>query len=133
MRQPAYIFVYGTLRRDAGHRAHGYIERFFVWVGKGSVKGKLFDAIEYPAGVPTNEECRIVGELYKLKEAEDFDRAMRVLDEYEGCYDGPSLFRRAMADVMMNDGIVKAWIYWYNRPVTGMRWIKSGDFLQPDF
>lgn len=133
MVQPAYIFVYGTLRSDAGHKAHGYIDRYFSLVGKGSVKGKLYDAVEYPAGVPSNDVSRISGELYIIKDIGELDRAMHVLDEYEGSYDGPSLFRRELIDVLINDENVKAWIYWYNRPVTGMRWIASGDFLQPDF
>lgn len=133
MIQSTHIFVYGTLRSDAGHKAHEYLGRYFSLVGKGSVQGKLYDAVEYPAGLPTSDESRIVGELYVIKDIAELEKAMHVLDEYEGPYDGPSLFRRELADVMMNDGEVKAWIYWYNRPVSGMRWIKSGDFLQPDF
>ena len=133
MVQSTHIFVYGTLRSDARHKAHGYIERYFSLVGKAAVRGKLYDAVEYPAGVPTNDESSIVGELYVIKNIEEFEKAMHVLDEYEGSYDGPSLFRRELIEVLVNEEKVKAWIYWYNRPVTGMRWIASGDFLQPDF
>lgn len=137
MPQPIHhIFVYGTLRSDYHHKAHQYIARFFSLVGKAFVQGKLYDAIEYPAGVPTTENSQITGELYEIKNAEEFERAMQVLDEYEGSYDAPgepALFRRELVNVQYNDEEVKAWIYWYNRPVEGKKWIASGDILQSDF
>ena len=128
-----YIFVYGTLRSDYHHKAHSYMARFFSLKGKASVQGKLYDAIEYPAGVPTTEDQRITGELYVIKNAAEMDKAMQVLDEYEGSYDGPALFRRELVDVQLENEVVKAWIYWYNRPVEGKKWIASGDILNSDF
>jgi gamma-glutamylcyclotransferase (GGCT)/AIG2-like uncharacterized protein YtfP len=131
-----YLFVYGTLRSDFRHKAHGYVARYFSLKGKASVQGKLYDAIEYPAGVPATGNNQVTGELYEIKNAEEFDQAMRVLDEYEGSYDAPgepALFRRELVSVQYKDDEVKAWIYWYNRPVEGMKWIASGDILQSDF
>jgi gamma-glutamylcyclotransferase (GGCT)/AIG2-like uncharacterized protein YtfP len=137
MLQPIHhIFVYGTLRSDYHHNAHEYIARFFTLAGKGRVRGKLYDAIEYPAGVPTEENYQITGELYEIKNAVEFDKAMQTLDEYEGSYDQPgepALFRRELIDVHLDNEIVKAWIYWYNRPVAGKKWIASGDILKSDF
>jgi len=131
-----HIFVYGTLRSDFQHKAHGYVARYFSLMGKAFVPGKLYDAIEYPAGVPTEENHLITGELYDIKNAGEFEQAMQVLDEYEGSYDAPgepALFRRELVNVRFNEEEVPAWIYWYNRPVAGKKWITSGDILKSDF
>lgn len=131
-----HIFVYGTLRSDFRHKAHGYVARFFSLMGRAFVQGKLYDAIEYPAGVPTAENHLIIGELYEIKNAAELDQAMQVLDEYEGSYDAPgepALFRRELVNVQYNGEAMKAWIYWYNRPVEGKKWIASGDILKSDF
>lgn len=129
------LFVYGTLRSDAGHEAHSYIERYFSLTGKGKVRGKLYDAVEVPAGVPADGEFFITGELYELKNAGEFAEAMHMLDEYECSYDRPgepTLFRRELVNVLNNDTEITAWIYWYNRPVTGLKSISSGDILKTD-
>ena len=131
-----HIFVYGTLRSDFRHKAHGYVAQYFSLKGRAFVQGKLYDAIEYPAGVPTAENHLITGELYEIKDPAEFDKAIRVLDEYEGSYDAPgepALFRRELVNVQYNRSAVKAWIYWYNRPVEGKKWIASGDILKSDF
>ncbi len=129
------LFVYGTLRSDLRHKAHEYIARYFSLVGKAKVRGRLYDGIEYPHGVPDAGDHFITGELYEIKNAGEFEQAMQVLDEYECSYDPPdepTLFRRELADIFYNDGIVKAWIYWYNRPVAGKKLIPSGDLLKKD-
>lgn len=129
------LFVYGTLRSDVGHKAHGFIARYFSLMGKAKVRGKLYDCIEFPAGLPDDGEHFITGELYEIKDAAEFSEALRVLDEYEGSYDDPNeptLFRRAQVNVLYNDENVQALIYWYNRPVTGLKWISSGDILKSD-
>jgi gamma-glutamylcyclotransferase (GGCT)/AIG2-like uncharacterized protein YtfP len=130
------LFVYGTLRSDGGHGAHSYIARYFSLMGKATVRGKLYDCVEYPAGLPSNEDHFITGELYQLKNAGEFAEAMHMLDEYEGSYDQPgqpTLFKRELANVLYNDDAITAWIYWYNRPVSGLQWIRSGDILKTDF
>ena len=129
------LFVYGTLRSDCGHPAHNYIARYFTLSGKARVQGKLYDCIEYPGAVPDAGDFYINGELYAIRHEEEFWQAMRVLDDYEGSYDKPghpALFRREKVPVFYKDEKVIAWIYWYNRPVTGLSWIKSGDILKTD-
>ena len=131
-----HIFVYGTLRSDVRHKAHGYVARYFKLIGKAFVQGKLYDAIEYPAGVPSAEDHLITGELYDIKDAAEFEEAIMVLDEYEGSYDAPgepALFRRELVIVRYDDEAIHAWIYGYNRPVEGKKWIASGDILKSDF
>ncbi len=129
------LFVYGTLRSDYRHPAHIYIARYFTLTGKARVRGKLYDCIEYPGAVPDEGDFYISGELYDIRNKEEFLQAMRVLDEYEGSYDKPgqpALFRREKVPVFFKDEKLMAWIYWYNRPVTGLTWIKSGDILKTD-
>lgn len=128
------LFVYGTLRSDVGHTAHEYIAQYFSLMGKAKVRGKLYDCIEFPAALPDTEYF-ISGELYELKNADEFSISMQLLDEYEGSYDKPgevTLFRRELVNVIYNDEEFTAWIYWYNRPVTGLQWIRSGDILKRD-
>ena len=129
------LFVYGTLRSDVGHQAHSYIARYFSLIGKAKVQGKLYDCIEFPAGMPDSGEHFITGELYVLKNAAEFAEAMHMLDEYECSYDEPgkpTLFRREMVNVLYHEEAITAWIYWYNRPITGLQWIRSGDILKTD-
>lgn len=130
------LFVYGTLRSDVRHKAHAYVSQYFYLKGKAFVQGKLYDCIQYPAGIPTEEKVLITGELYEIKDMNEYEAAICVLDEYEGSYDQPgepALFRRELVNVKYNDDEVQAWIYWYNRPVTGKKWIASGDILKSDF
>ena len=39
---------------------------------------------EYPAALPTTEDKFIIGELYKIKNEDEFGWAMGQLDDYEG-------------------------------------------------
>jgi len=45
---PDLIFVYGTLRRAAGHPAHRLVVEHGEFAGNGFVRGRLYDAGEYP-------------------------------------------------------------------------------------
>lgn len=135
MEETHLLFVYGTLRSDYRHPAHKYIARYFSLLGKARVRGKLYDCVQYPGAVPEQGDLFIEGELYEISNKEEIWQAMRVLDEYEGSYDKPgepALFRREQVPVFYNDEKVMAWIYWYNLPVTGLRWISSGDILKTD-
>jgi gamma-glutamylcyclotransferase (GGCT)/AIG2-like uncharacterized protein YtfP len=131
-----HIFVYGTLRSDYHHKAHSYIAKYFTLKGKACVRGKLYDCIEYPAGLPDEENFFIIGELYEIKDASEFSKALQELDDYEGSYDNagePALFRRETVKVLYGADEVQAWIYWFNRPITGYQRIISGDILKKDY
>jgi gamma-glutamylcyclotransferase (GGCT)/AIG2-like uncharacterized protein YtfP len=132
---PEYqLFVYGSLRRGFQHDAYEYIRRYFTYVGEASVKGLLYDMGEYPAAVPANTEATIVGELYRIREIDEFEWAMGQLDDYEGIYpeagEAP-LYRRERATVRLgNDVSTEAWIYWFNGSVEGRPVVASGDVLE---
>lgn len=127
-----YVFVYGSLRSGFHSPAYQYISNYFNLFGEAKVKGKLFDTGEYPAAIPVEEDSFIKGELYLIKNENEFSWAIAQLDDYEGVVvekDEQPLYRREMADVFINDAIVPAWIYWYNGDLSGKPVISSGDIL----
>jgi len=127
------IFVYGSLRSGFHHPAYEYISRYFSLVGNAKVKGSLYDMGEYPAAVSSNGSNFIVGELYAIKQADEFGWAIAQLDDYEGIHTEQgeiALYKRAQTTVYINDTETLAWIYWFNGDVSGGTCIESGDVLQ---
>ena len=87
----------------------------------------------YPAGVPTDEERYIVGELYQIKHRNEFSWAMGQLDDYEGVNaeeEHERLYGRSVTEVIAGDMTLEAWIYWYHGDTSGRPVIESGDMLQ---
>jgi gamma-glutamylcyclotransferase (GGCT)/AIG2-like uncharacterized protein YtfP len=126
-----YLFVYGTLRADSGHAMASVLATLARRVGPGSVAGRLYDLGAYPGLVePLAEGERVRGEVYELADPE---RALVVLDRYEGC--GPEepppwLFvRRPGLVALANGGELTAWVYEYRGLLDTARHIPSGDYL----
>lgn len=127
------LFVYGSLRSGFRSPAYEYISRFFQFIGEAKVKGKLFDMGSYPAGVPSNENEFITGELYHSRSENEFNWAIGQLDDYEAVsveLDEVQLYRREIAEVYINNQVTKAWIYWYNGDISGKPVISSGDLME---
>ena len=126
------LFVYGSLRKEFGHPAYEYLSNYFQLIGPAKVKGLVYDLGEYPAALPTNQDKYIIGEVYRIKNDDEFSYAIAQLDDYEGLYseDGFSLYRRELVDVYLENGVTSAWIYWYNSLVEGYPLVESGDVLQ---
>jgi gamma-glutamylcyclotransferase (GGCT)/AIG2-like uncharacterized protein YtfP len=128
-----HLFVYGSLRSGFQSPVYEYISRFFKFIGLAKVKGKLYDLGTYPAGVSTEEDCFIMGELYQAKNEHEFSWAIGQLDDYEGVdveFDEVQLYRRCATEVFINDATTQAWIYWYNGDIAGKPEITSGDMLE---
>lgn len=128
-----YLFVYGSLRSGFGSPAYEYISRYFDLVGHAKVRGKLFDLGEYAAGVADADNDFIIGELYKIKKENEFSWAIGQLDDYEGMTvetGETPLYRRALADVIIGNDSVPAWVYFYFGDVTGKPRVTSGDILE---
>jgi gamma-glutamylcyclotransferase (GGCT)/AIG2-like uncharacterized protein YtfP len=126
------LFVYGSLRRDFRSPAYEYISRFFSFIGEGKVKGKLYDMGSYPAGIASEGDDYIVGELYRIKNEHEFSWAIGQLDDYEGVSVEPDevqLYRRELTLVYGNGEPIPSWIYWYNGNPSGRPQIESGDML----
>lgn len=127
------LFVYGSLRSGFRSPAYEYISRYFDLVGEAKVKGKLFDLGEYPAAKPTDENKFIIGELYKIRNQNEFAWAIGQLDDYEGVhvgFDETQLYVRDITEVHIDDTITNAWIYWYHGDVNDKPVIESGDVLR---
>jgi gamma-glutamylcyclotransferase (GGCT)/AIG2-like uncharacterized protein YtfP len=127
------LFVYGSLRSGFKSQAYEYISRFFSFAGDARVKGKLFDLGLYPAGVRSNEEIFIKGELYTIKNELEFGWAFAQLDDYEGVSVEPDevqLYKRELVEVFIEEDVTLAWIYWYNGSVEEKPLIECGDLIQ---
>ena len=126
------LFVYGSLRSGFHNTVYKYISRYFILDGLGSVQAKLYDLGEYPGAVPCTEDYFITGELYHIAQHEDFEWAIKHLDDYEGIFVSAGetpLFRREPAHILFQNTTVIAWVYWYNLPVTNQPRIESGDYI----
>jgi gamma-glutamylcyclotransferase (GGCT)/AIG2-like uncharacterized protein YtfP len=133
MDAPRQIFVYGSLRSGFHHPAYEYISRYFVLIGNAKVKGSLYDMGDYPAAVSSDGNTFIVGELYAIKQADEFGWAIAQLDDYEGIHAEQgeiALYKREQTTVYINDTETQAWIYWFNGDVSRGTCIESGDVLQ---
>ena len=127
------LFVYGSLRSGFRSPVYEYISRFFTLVGEAKAKGKLYDLGDYPAAIPVSEDYFILGELYTIKNEQEFSWAMAQLDDYEGLNveaNEERLYQRKITDVFINDLVTPAWVYWYIGDVAGKSVIASGDILE---
>jgi len=127
------LFVYGSLRSGFNHPAYAYIKDNFTLLGDAKVRGLLYDLGEYPAAVPDNGDDFIIGELYVMKEDQDFSWVIAQIDDYEGVYAEPGelpLYRRELASIIINNQTTEAWLYWYNHEILDKPVIASGDVLQ---
>jgi gamma-glutamylcyclotransferase (GGCT)/AIG2-like uncharacterized protein YtfP len=126
-----YLFVYGTLARSVNHPMHRHLVRHAEYAGEGTFNGILYRVAHYPGAVASSDPNDVVhGELYRLRDAEALFAA---LDPYESCGPDdpkPTKYVRVAATVHRPDGAaVEAWIYLYNRGVSGLSRIASGRFM----
>ncbi|MFT4031746.1 MAG: gamma-glutamylcyclotransferase family protein [Siphonobacter sp.] len=124
-----YLFVYGTLRRNA--EMHKVLQHQAEWISEATIGGKLYLIDWYPGLIKgTKQSERVKGEVYRLQNT---DRVLFELDQYEGYYpydEAHSDYLRRLETVELTTGEqVKAWVYLYNLPTLGLPLITSGDFL----
>ena len=127
------LFVYGSLRSGFRSPAYEYISRYFDFIGDAKVNGQLFDLGTYPAAKPGSANKFIVGELYRIRNENEFSWAIGQLDDYEGvsvAFDEMQLYRRDITEVQVDNKVTNAWIYWYIGDVKDKPVIESGDVLQ---
>ena len=125
-----YLFSYGTLLPRHAPPEIAPTVRRFRRVGRGFVRGKLYDLGAYPGAIlsrgggPT-----VVGQVFELP---DDPGVLTRLDDYEG-FDPSrpqgSLFVRKRCLVRLNNGQKLAcWIYTYNRPLGTARPLAGGNY-----
>jgi gamma-glutamylcyclotransferase (GGCT)/AIG2-like uncharacterized protein YtfP len=127
---PKYLFVYGTLRREAPASTHASeLSKLAKYVGSAMLKGKLFLIGSYPGAIDAADVSDVVsGDLYQLRP----NRLIEVLDDYEGCGPGdvrPTEYVRRIRPVEGPTGQVRAYVYLYNWSLVGKRRIRSGDYV----
>jgi predicted DCC family thiol-disulfide oxidoreductase YuxK/gamma-glutamylcyclotransferase (GGCT)/AIG2-like uncharacterized protein YtfP len=126
-----YLFVYGTLRHDAGHRMHDLLAQHAILLGEATFRGRLYSVGSYPGVVSSdNSTDGVKGEVYYLRE---WNLLLSHLDRYEGCgpeFPAPTEYVRQQHEVTLTSGqSLMAWIYIYNCPTDQLPRILSGDFL----
>ena len=126
---PQYLFVYGTLMSASDHPMARMLAAAADRLGEASCAGWLYLVEDYPGLVDAEDSHEVVfGELFRLRDAS----VLSELDAYEGCGPGdpqPTLYVRELRHARLPDGTpVEAWVYRYNRPVSGLRRIVSGRF-----
>jgi len=125
-----FVFFYGTLMAGFDRRRRAGIDDKLRYIGRGSIRGALFDLGIYPAAVAA-PEGHIWGEVYEMSDAA---AVLAALDDIEGYrHDDPdrSLYMRKQVDVVLPDGTrAQAWVYFYNAPLGRAQPITSGDYLE---
>lgn len=124
-----YLFSYGTLLpRLAPPEIRPTVQRLRR-VGKGFVRGQLFDLGEYPGAILSRSGPPIVGQIFELP---DDPEVLNRLDEYEGfdrSHPGASEFVRQRRSVQLEGGRkIFCWVYIYNRAVQAKRAVSGGDY-----
>jgi gamma-glutamylcyclotransferase (GGCT)/AIG2-like uncharacterized protein YtfP len=124
-----YLFSYGTLLPRLAPPEIRPTVRQLRRVGKGFVRGQLFDLGEYPGAILSRTGPPIVGQIFELP---DDPEVLHRLDEYEGFNRADpraSLFVRQRRHVQLEGGSkIFCWVYTYNRPLKEARAVSGGDY-----
>ena len=112
-----YLFSYGTLLPEHAPSEVAETVAQLRRVGKGSVRGVLYDLGEFPGAVlDESSRKKIVGTVFLLP---DGAKILRKLDEYEGFKPRAprrSLFIRKRYPVTLSNGrTLHCWVYLYNK------------------
>ncbi len=130
-RSSNYLFVYGSLRRDAAGRKHPFLKTARC-LGPASLAGFLYDAGRYPGLIPAraSQAPQAQGELYRLPAARERALLAR-LDHYEECtahFPPPREFQRRWLPVNFRRQQVRAWVYVYNHPPQGLTRLQAAHY-----
>ena len=126
-----FLFVYGTLRKPIASDMHPMLAGGCEYYSEGIMQGTLYEVCGYPGAIQSNSpNDKVFGELYQLL---DRDRVLARLDEYEECsgrFPKPHEYiRRQVSIELIGSEAVVAWVYLYNREVSTLQKILSGDYL----
>jgi gamma-glutamylcyclotransferase (GGCT)/AIG2-like uncharacterized protein YtfP len=127
------LFVYGSLRSGFKNPAYAYLTAYFEYSGEAKTKGIFYEKQNVPVAIATIENNFIIGEVYTLKNEEEFSWAFEQLDDYEGLHVMPNeqpLYKREIIAITQNGVEDKVWVYWYNGNTDGLPKIETEDLLQ---
>jgi gamma-glutamylcyclotransferase (GGCT)/AIG2-like uncharacterized protein YtfP len=126
----AFLFAYGSLLSEDNDFAI-YLKDNSVLYSTGKVRGRLYDIGEYPGAI-LSAACDeyVYGSVLKIDRSE---KVLDIIDDYEG-YGGeqswPNEFIRVLTGIETETGIINCWIYVYNLPVNGLKYIKGGRYFK---
>lgn len=123
-----YLFVYGTLSPSLAPKEIEAEVKKLEYVGEGLVSGKLYDLGSFPGLILTAEtKKKVRGRVYRLPADKNVIRSLDSYEEYFPRNPQKSLYRRRLANVLLEDGReVKSWIYEYNGATAKKKTIPSG-------
>ena len=126
-----HLFVYGTLRRDAGHAEHATLAGLATFEAPARVRGRLYIVDWYPGLVVDADAGWVVGELWRLHPGAD----LTALDVYEGCGPddpAPHEYARTIVGAERTDtaAAVDTWIYAYAGSTDRLAVVATGDWLK---
>lgn len=126
------IFVYGTLMDSLLKDAVPGIDLYIKKRRNGKINARLFDLGDYPGAKPTSIKSKEVhGKIYEV-DPKHFENVLIKLDDYEEYNPekkNESLYVRKITPVIGEDGSSsKAWVYWYNKPISKKNEIETGDY-----
>lgn len=127
-----FLFTYGSLRKKSGHPMRQMLSKNAEWMGEAEFQGKLYMVEDFPGAIRSSDPDDILkGDLFRLNQPSVL---LKKLDHYEGFdpdHREQSLFVREKEHVKMlpDRKPIRAWIYFYNKSVSHLRQIESGDYL----
>ena len=125
------LFVYGTLKNGKLQAVMPEVAPYLKRKGKGFVKATLYNVGEFPGAIKESGNSKVYGEILEIS-SDKKQLVLDLLDEYEELNDKQpeqSLFIRKMTLVNGDDGKkTRAWIYWYNKDVKGLKEIENGRY-----
>jgi gamma-glutamylcyclotransferase (GGCT)/AIG2-like uncharacterized protein YtfP len=115
------VFVYGTLRQG-GVRAMPELFVEAKFVGRGKVRGRLYDLGEYPCLLVDEAGSLVLGEVYEID-----DEILQQLDEIEATAD----YQRQRTEVALDGQSMTCWVYApEGEAYPRRRLINSGDWIE---
>ncbi|MCG1055355.1 gamma-glutamylcyclotransferase [Mycetohabitans sp. B5] len=124
------VFVYGTLRENEANDIGRAAQRSGTvqprWLGRGSVKGTLYDLGAYPGLVPDTAAGEVYGDVFEIDEA-----LLPVLDKIEEVFPHhPREFQRNLIQVQLNGRLLPCQFYPVDAASTvGRTPIECGDWV----
>ncbi|HEX4974277.1 MAG TPA: gamma-glutamylcyclotransferase family protein [Pseudomonadales bacterium] len=125
------LFVYGSLRKNIHSKMQPIFAQHCTFLSLAFMNGQLFEINGYPGAIESQHPQDIIeGELYEINA---YAPVLPLLDEYEECSDHFPLpheyFRKKIKVRTIAGKKISAWAYIYNRDVSQLERIVSGNYL----
>ena len=98
-----FVFFYGTLMAGFDRRRRAGMDDKLSYVGRGHIRGNMFDLGLYPAVVPA-PDAQVWGEVYRMADPAMVLGAMDDIEGYRADDPDKSLYSRQLATVTFADG-----------------------------